>query len=126
MRNWRLFNEGDRMSEPLKSVMNQAEPIITKKVPQTTRFDGTVPEGDKEKVCKSFESYFILNILQQLQKTTQFSKKGYTEQTYMSIVYEKVADYLADKGIGVKEMLMRYADKGNAKVLQKSDDNVVK
>ena len=37
----------------------------------------------------------------------------------MSIVYEKVADYLADKGIGVKEMLMRYADKGNTKVLIK-------
>ena len=54
-----------------------------------------------------------------MQKTTQFSKKGYTEQTYMSIVYEKVADYLADKGIGVKEMLMRYADKENAKVLLK-------
>ena len=52
-----------------------------------------------------------------MQKTTQFSKKGYTEQTYMSVVYEKVADYLADKGIGVKEMLMRYADKENAKVL---------
>jgi hypothetical protein len=44
----------------------------------------------------------------------------------MSVVYEKVADYLADKGIGVKEMLMRYADKENAKVLQKSGDNVIK
>ena len=44
----------------------------------------------------------------------------------MPIVYEKVADYLADKGIGIKEMLMRYADNGNTKVLQKSGDNVVK
>jgi Rod binding domain-containing protein len=110
----------------LKSVTNQTAPIITKKGPQTMRFDGTAPEGDKEKVCRSFESYFILNMLQQLQKTTQLSKKGYTEQTYMSIVYEKVADYLADKGIGVKEMLMRYSDKENAKVLQKSGDNIVK
>ena len=41
----------------------------------------------------------------------------------MSIVYEKVADYLADKGIGVKEMLMRYAGKENAKVSLKNGDN---
>ena len=125
MLSWRLFNEGDSMSETVKPVMNQAAPIITKGL-QTTRFSGADPEKDKEKVCKSFEAYFINNILQQLQKTTQFSKKGYTEQTYMSVVYEKVADYLADKGIGVKEMLMRYADRGNAKVLQKSGDNVIK
>jgi Rod binding domain-containing protein len=114
------------MSGTLKSVMNQATPIITKKGPQTTRFEGVASKDDKEKLCKSFEAYFINNMLQELQKTTKLSKKGYTEQTYMSIVYEKVADYLADKGIGVKEMLMRYADKGNAKVLQKNGDNVIK
>jgi len=113
------------MNETVKPVMDQATPIITKGL-QTTRFGGADPEKDKEKVCKNFEAYFINNILQQLQKTTQFSKKGYTEQTYMSVVYEKVADYLADKGIGVKEMLMRYADRGNAKVFQKSGDNVIK
>jgi Rod binding domain-containing protein len=121
----RSFNEGDGMSETVKPVMNQAVPATVKGL-HAARFSGPDPEKDKEKVCKSFEAYFINNILQQLQKTTQLSKKGYTEQTYMSVVYEKVADYLADKGIGVKEMLMRYADKGNAKVLQKSGDNVIK
>jgi Rod binding domain-containing protein len=125
MLNLRSFDEGDGMSDTVKPVMNQAVPITTKGL-QTVSFSGPDPEKDKEKVCRSFEAYFINNILQQLQKTTQFSKKGYTEQTYMSVVYEKVADYLADKGIGVREMLMRYADKENAKVLQKSGDNVIK
>ena len=125
MQSWRSFNEGGGMSETVKPVMNQAVPVAAKGL-HAARFSGPDPEKDKEKVCKSFEAYFINNILQQLQKTTQFSKKGYTEQTYMSVVYEKVADYLADKGIGVKEMLMHYADKGNAKVFQKSGDNVIK
>ena len=113
------------MSDMVKPATNQTVPIIANG-PQTTRFDGSAPENDKEKVCKSFESYFIFNMLQELQKTTKLSKKGYTEETYMSIVYEKVADYLADKGIGIKEMLMRYAGKENTKVLLKSGDNVDK
>jgi Rod binding domain-containing protein len=125
MRNWRLFSEGNNMSEILKSVINQAGPIINKGL-QITGSHGTSSEKDKEKVCKSFESYFLFNMLQELQKTVKISKKGYMEETYMSIVYEKVADYLADKGIGIKDMLMRYADKGNAKVLPESGDNVDK
>jgi Rod binding domain-containing protein len=64
-------------------------------------------------------------MLQEMEKTTKFSeKKEYAEQTYMSIVYEKVADFLAEKGIGIKDMLMRYTDKENTKVLQKSGDNL--
>jgi hypothetical protein len=125
MRSLRSFNEGHGMGEILKSVINQAVPVAARG-PGITGLGGTVSEKDKEKVCKGFESYFINNMLQELQKTTQFSEKGYMEQTYMSIVYEKVADYLADKGIGIKEMLMRYADKGNTKVLSGNGDNVNK
>lgn len=125
MRIWRLSDEDYGMSEILKSVISQTVPVVNKR-PQVMSLNGTASEKDKEKVCKGFESYFINNILQELQKMTQFSEKGYTEQTYMSIVYEKMADYLADKGIGIKEMLMRYADKGNAKVLIKNGDNVDK
>lgn len=80
-------------------------------------------QKQKEKVCKGFESYLVLNMLQEMEKSTHFTKKGYAEQTYMSFVYEKVADFIADKGIGVKEMLMRYIDKGNTKVTGKSGDN---
>jgi Rod binding domain-containing protein len=121
MQSWRLSNEGAGMSETLKPVMSQRATISTKGL-QTARFDGVDLAGDKEKVCKSFEAYFINNMLQELQKTTKLSKKGYSEETYMSIIYEKVADYLADKGIGIREMLMRYADKENTKVLQESGD----
>ncbi|MBA4389339.1 MAG: hypothetical protein C0399_00150 [Syntrophus sp. (in: bacteria)] len=113
------------MSEMLKSVMNSTLPIALKE-PQITRYGQSIPEGDKEKVCEGFESYFILNILKEMEKTTHISKKGFKEQTYMSIVYEKVADFLAHKGIGIKEMLMKYADQGNAKVLKRSGDNIVK
>jgi Rod binding domain-containing protein len=125
MRSWKSFNEGDGMNEIVKPGMNQILPTIIKKS-QVARSGVSTQEGDKEKVCKSFESYFISNMLQELQKTTKLSKKGYAEETYMSIVYEKVADSLADKGIGIKEMLMRYADKENTKVLQKSGDKVDK
>ena len=118
------------MSDIVKPLINDTLPSVLSES-RVTHNGVTIPEGDKEKVCKSFESYFIFNMLKELQKTTQLSKKkGYAEDTYMSIVYEKVADFIADKGIGIKEMLMRYADRGNdkenAKVLKGSGDNTGK
>jgi len=110
------------MSEMLKPVVSQTALSITKG-PQLTRSGTTYSEGEREKVCKSFESYFIFNMLQEMEKTTKLSEKGYAEQTYMSLVYEKVADFLGEKGIGIKDMLMRYTDKENIKVLPKSGDN---
>ena len=114
------------MSEMLKPVMNSALPVVMNE-PQAARYGKSVSEGDKEKVCEGFESYFILNMLKEMEKTVHISKKGFKEQTYMSIVYEKAADYLAHtKGIGIKEMLMKYADQGTAKVSKKSGDNIGK
>jgi Rod binding domain-containing protein len=112
------------MSEILKPIVNNPLPVAMKGS-QATRYGQSVPEGDKEKVCEGFESYFILNILKEMEKTIHISKKGFKEQTYMSIVYEKAADFLAHKGIGIKEMLMKYADQGNAKVLKESGDNIL-
>jgi len=57
-------------------------------------------------------------MLKNLEKMAQIEKKESPEQTYMSFAYEKVGDYLAKKGIGIKEMLMRYADRENAKVFK--------
>jgi Rod binding domain-containing protein len=38
------------------------------------------------------------------------------EETYMSIVYDKVSQFLAkNKGIGIKEMLMRYSEREDVK-----------
>jgi Rod binding domain-containing protein len=115
------------MSEILKPLGNDILPSVLSES-RATREGVSTSEEDKEKACKGFESYFIFNMLKDLQKTTQLSKKkGYAEETYMSIVYEKVADFLADRGIGIKQMLMRYADRGNdkenAKVLKGSGDN---
>jgi Rod binding domain-containing protein len=75
-------------------------------------------QTEKEKVCENFESFMIFVMLKNLEKMAQLEKKGSPEQTYMSIAYEKAGDYLAKKGIGIKEMLMRYADKENTKVFK--------
>lgn len=83
-------------------------------------------EADREKVCQSFESYMVYSMIKHLEKTTKMSKKGYAEETYMAMVYEKVADFLAEKGLGIKEMLMKYSDRENAKVISKSGDNTGK
>ncbi len=61
---------------------------------------------------EEFESFLIFTVLKEFEKTVHHSKKGYAEQTHMSLVYEKVGDYLAKKGIGIKEMLTKYAERG--------------
>jgi Rod binding domain-containing protein len=69
-----------------------------------------------EKIAEDFEALFILNMLKELDKTTKMTEKGYMEETYMSIVYDKVSQFMAkNKGIGIKEMLLRYADRGDVK-----------
>lgn len=69
-----------------------------------------------EKIAEDFEALFVFNMLKELDKTTKLSEKGYMEETYMSIVYDKVSQFLAkNKGIGIKEMLMRYSEHGNVK-----------
>lgn len=69
-----------------------------------------------EKVAEDFEALFIFNMLKELDKTTKMTEKGYMEETYMSIVYEKVSQFLAkNKGIGIKEMFMRYAERKDVK-----------
>ncbi len=79
--------------------------------------------GDKEKVCQNFESFMLYSMLKHMEKTTKMSKKGYAEETYMAMVYEKVADFLAEKGVGIKEMLMKYTERENTKVNPAIGDN---
>jgi len=43
----------------------------------------------------------------------------------MSLVYEKAADFMAKKGIGIKEMLVEHMEK-NTKVLSTNGDNIAK
>ncbi len=76
--------------------------------------------------CEGFEAYLVSNLLNQLQKTTGSSQKSYAEQTYFSMLHEKVAEFVAKKGIGVKEMLMRYVERAqniSTKVYNGKADN---
>jgi Rod binding domain-containing protein len=61
-----------------------------------------------EKAAEGFESFFMSNMLKEMGKTAQFGEKSYTEETEMSIFYEQVGDYLAKRGIGIKEVIMKY------------------
>ena len=79
-----------------------------------------------EKVAQDFESFLIFTMIKELGKTTCSSNKSYTEQTYMSIMYEKMGDYLSKKGLGIKDMLVKYAEDRNIKVFKEKSDNVVK
>jgi Rod binding domain-containing protein len=80
-----------------------------------------------DKALEGFESFFLFTMLKELDKTTHFTKKkGCTEQTYMTVAYEKLGDYLAKKGVGIKEAMQRYLDRGVAKVSNAKGDNRVK
>ena len=61
-----------------------------------------------EKASRDFESFMIYMMLKEMDKMTQVNKKGYMEETYMTVVYEKVADHLARKGVGITDMIMKY------------------
>ncbi len=80
-------------------------------------------EEDVEKAARDFESFLIFTMLKEFEKTARFTKKGYAEETYMSVVHEKVAEVLAKKGLGIKEMLSRYADRTDVKVFTGKGDN---
>jgi len=84
-------------------------------------------DKDLKTACEGFEAYLVYTMLQECQKTTSLSEKSQAEQTYFSMMNEKVAEVVARKGIGVKEMLIRYL-KGteNAKVMQEKADNIQK
>ncbi len=79
---------------------------------------------DLKSACEGFEAYLVSTMLKQLQKTTGSAEKSYAEQTYFSMFHEKVAEFVAKKGIGIKDVMMRYLQRGqNAKVPSGTADN---
>jgi Rod binding domain-containing protein len=114
------------MSEGVKSVTMGLQPTISMGDIKMERNLSDSSEADREKVCQNFESFMLYSMLKHLEKTTKMSKKGYAEETYMAMVYEKVADFLAEKGVGIKEMLMKYSERESAKVISRSGDNTGK
>lgn len=89
---------------------------------QTGKRGGTRKDESMEKTAEQFESFLIFSMLKQFEKAMHFNKKSYAEQTQMSLFYEKVGDVLAKKGIGIKEMIAKYAERGS-KVSAQNGDN---
>lgn len=75
------------------------------------------------KTAEEFESYLLFTILKEFDRTTQFTKKSSAQETQMSMFYEKVAGFLAKRGIGIKQVLERYADHG-AKVFKERGEKM--
>lgn len=106
------MNDSLMISKPVLDSELAARADELKSTRQSSKDD---PEK-MEKVAQDFEALFILNMLKELDKTTKLNEKGYMEETYMSIIYDKVSQFLAkNKGIGIKEMLVRYADRKDVK-----------
>ncbi|MGA3173593.1 MAG: hypothetical protein ABSE25_04110 [Syntrophorhabdales bacterium] len=76
--------------------------------PQGVSDGKTARQKSMEKAAEGFESFFIFSMLKEMGKTAHFGQKSYAEETEMSIFYEKVADYLAARGIGIKEVILKY------------------
>jgi Rod binding domain-containing protein len=64
------------------------------------------------KTAEQFESFLIFSMLKEFEKAMHSTKKSCAEQTQMSLFYEKVGDFLAKKGIGIKDMIAKYAERG--------------
>ncbi len=82
---------------------------------------------DLKAACEGFEAFLLSKMLNQLQKTVSLSEKSFAEQTYFSMMNEKVAEFAATRGIGIKDMLMRYVGRAHStKVLDGPADNTLK
>lgn len=78
-----------------------------------TSKESKIPREKTEKIAEDFEALMIFNMLKELNKVSHLTKQEYSEETYMSIVYDKVSRFIAEnKGIGIKDLLMRYSSKG--------------
>lgn len=78
--------------------------------------------GSIEKTAEQFESFLIFSMLKEFGKAMNITKKSYAEQTQMSLFYEKIGDFVAKKGIGIKDMIAKYVERG-AKVLDGNGEN---
>jgi Rod binding domain-containing protein len=101
------LDSGIKISPPVFPTINKGDSLSTKVT---------------KKTAQEFESYLVFSVLKEFEKTMNFTKKSYAEQTQMSIFYEKVADIMAKKGIGIKENIERYLER-ETKVSVKYDDN---
>jgi Rod binding domain-containing protein len=92
-------------------------------VTSTLSKGGALNAKTTRKTAQEFESYLIFSVLKEFEKTINLTKKSSAEQTQMSIFYEKIADVMAKKGIGIREGIERYLERDTAKVSRTNDDN---
>lgn len=78
-------------------------------------------EKGLKKACKLFESYFLFLLLKEMDKAARIEKKTLSVDTWMSFLYEKLSDHLAERGTGIKEMLEKAL-----KFYREKDDNFQK
>jgi Rod binding domain-containing protein len=103
--------------------------IATEGMPSAVELIKSKESKALEKIGEDFESFFITSMLKDMDKTTHFGKKkSYREETTMAIVYEKVGEHLGKKGLGIKDMLLKYTardgnPKENTKVYDEKGDN---
>ncbi|HOJ44229.1 MAG TPA: rod-binding protein [Syntrophorhabdaceae bacterium] len=112
------------MSNEIKlgAMMNFQAPSASFYTSRILKNKTNLDASDIKNVAESFESYFLYVMLKEMEKTTNSSNKSYMRDIYMSIMYEKVGDYIAKKGIGIKDMIAEYLQK-NIKVLKEKGDN---
>jgi Rod binding domain-containing protein len=83
-------------------------------LPQTARA-GLSAGKQAKKVAEQFESFLMFSVLKECEKSINTKKKSYAEETQMSLFYERVADALAKKGVGIRETLTKSLEKGASK-----------
>jgi Rod binding domain-containing protein len=81
---------------------------------------------DPKKVAKEFEAFFVYLLLKEMKRIATFSKRSLAEDTYMDILYQKVAEYVSEREEGMRELILRYMRNGDAKELKKRGDKITK
>ncbi|MCX8111074.1 MAG: rod-binding protein [Syntrophorhabdaceae bacterium] len=112
------------MSDGIKTgaMINLQNPPASFYTSRILKNHGQKDESNIEKVAQDFESFLIYTMLKEMEKTVSSSGKSFMKQTYMSVMYEKLGDYIAKKGIGIKDMVAEHMKK-NIKVLKEMGDN---
>lgn len=82
-------------------------------------------EKEMEKAAKMFESYFIFLFLKEMEKLASMEKKDIARDSYMTVLYEKIADFLSDRGLGIKEMIKNTLKWQLLKFYNEKGDNII-
>jgi len=113
------MSEGLRMN----TAMAVGSPLLAGNGARVVNRQSQSKELNIEKVAQDFESFLVFTMMKEMGKTSHGSKKSYTEETYMTLMYEKAADYLSKRGLGIKDMLVKYMNDRNIKVFKEKGDN---